>query len=71
MPLNHGANSFTSPPKEGILRIFIVFKNSPLAGFEPMNLESSGKHTNCYTTEDDQSPHTGHHENLKSYIVFM
>jgi hypothetical protein len=49
-----GANGFTSTPKKGFLRIFIVIKNpSPSASFEPENLRSSGKHTDHYTTEDD------------------
>jgi hypothetical protein len=26
--LRHGANGFTSPPKEGVLPIFIILKNS-------------------------------------------
>jgi hypothetical protein len=31
--LRHGASGFTSPPKEGVLRIFIALKNqSPLPG---------------------------------------
>jgi hypothetical protein len=35
-----------------VLRIFIALKKSiALAGFEPANLGSSGKHTNHYTTE--------------------
>jgi hypothetical protein len=43
--LPHGTDGFTSPPKEGVLRIFIALKHpSPLAGFEPRNLVSSGKH---------------------------
>jgi hypothetical protein len=34
--------------------IFITIKNAlPLAGFEPMNLGPSGKHTNHYITKDD------------------
>jgi hypothetical protein len=38
------ADGFTSPLKEGVLRIFIVLKNSsPSAGFEPVNFESNGK----------------------------
>jgi hypothetical protein len=50
----HGANGFTSPPKEGVLRIFIALKNpSPSAGFEPTDLGANGKHANHYTTEDD------------------
>jgi hypothetical protein len=45
----------TSPPKEGMLQIFITFKNPlPSAGFEPTNLRSNGKYANHYTTKDDQ-----------------
>jgi hypothetical protein len=41
--LRHGTDGFTSPPKEGVLRIFITLKNpSSSVGFEPANLESSG-----------------------------
>jgi hypothetical protein len=29
--LRHGTNLFTSPPKEGVLRIFIVLKNPLLS----------------------------------------
>jgi hypothetical protein len=43
--LRHGTDGFTSPPKEVVLRIFIILKNpSSSAGFEPKNLGSSGKH---------------------------
>jgi hypothetical protein len=42
--LRHLANTFTSPPKEGVLRFLLSLKNiSPSAGFEPANFESSGK----------------------------
>jgi len=35
--LGHGADGFTSPPKEGVLRIFISVKNpSPRHGLHPM-----------------------------------
>jgi hypothetical protein len=37
--LRHGTDGFTSPPKEGMLRIF-----SP--GFEPANLGTRGQHAN-------------------------
>jgi hypothetical protein len=34
--LEHGANSFTSPPKEGVLRIFVALKNhSPRPTLNP------------------------------------
>jgi hypothetical protein len=36
--------------KEGMQRIFITLKN-PLAGFEPTNLESNGKHAKYYNTK--------------------
>jgi hypothetical protein len=52
--LRHEADGFTSPPKEGVLRIFTNVKNpSPLAGIEPTNLQSNGKHVSHCTTEDD------------------
>jgi hypothetical protein len=43
--LRHGTDGFTSPPKEGVLRIFFTFKN-PMAwaGFEPVNLGNKGQH---------------------------
>jgi hypothetical protein len=45
--IRHGANSFTSPSKEGVLRNFIVPK-IPLfsGGVEPAKLGSIGKHGN-------------------------
>jgi hypothetical protein len=50
----HGADGFTSPPKEGVLRNFIALKNpSPSAGFNPVNVWSNGKQENHYITEDD------------------
>jgi hypothetical protein len=37
--------------KEGMLLIFITLKKfTTSAGFEPMNLGSDCKHTNCYPT---------------------
>jgi hypothetical protein len=54
--LRHGADGFTSPPKEVVLRIVIALKIPSLsAGFEPANLGSNGKHDNNYTTENDPS----------------
>jgi hypothetical protein len=49
----HGANDFTFPPKEGVLRFFMALKN-PLAGIEPANLVSNDNHANHYTIEDDR-----------------
>jgi len=44
--LRHGTDGFTSPPKEGMLRIFFFALKNPtaLAGFEPANLGSKGQH---------------------------
>jgi hypothetical protein len=37
--LRHGTSGFIFPPKEGVLRIFIVLKNSlPQPGFNPLTL---------------------------------
>ena len=43
--LRHGTDGFTSPPKEGVLRIFFRPKNpTASAGFEPTNLGTNGQH---------------------------
>jgi hypothetical protein len=50
----HGADGFTSPPKEAVLRNSVALKNqSPSAEYETMNLGVHGKHANPYNTEDD------------------
>ena len=42
--LRHGTDGFTSPPKEGVLRIFFALKNpTASAGFEPANLGTKGQ----------------------------
>jgi hypothetical protein len=52
--LRHGADGFTSPPKEGEIQIFIALTNSfPSAGFEPANLGPNSKHVNHYIAGDD------------------
>ena len=40
--LQHGADGFTSPPKEGVLRIFCPKNPTALAGCEPANLGTKG-----------------------------
>jgi hypothetical protein len=46
-------DGFTSPPMEGLLRIFIALQNLlPLAGIEPAKLGSSDKHASYYSTEE-------------------
>ena len=43
--LRHGTDGFTSPPKEGVLRIFFRHKNPTAStGFEPANLGTKGQH---------------------------
>jgi hypothetical protein len=43
--LRHGTDGFTSPPKEGMLRIFFAPKNpTASAGFAPANLDTRGQH---------------------------
>ena len=43
--LQHGTDGFTSPPKEGVLRIFFALKNPTASvGFEPANLGTKGQH---------------------------
>ena len=43
--LRHETDGFTSPPKEGVLRIFFALKNpTASAGFEPANLDTKGRH---------------------------
>jgi len=43
--LRHGTDGFTSPPKEGVLRIFFRPKNpTATAGCEPANSGTKGQH---------------------------
>ena len=45
--LRHGTEGFTSPPKEGVLRIFFRPKNQKAsAGFKPAKLGTKGQHAN-------------------------
>jgi len=42
--LRHGTDGFTSPLKEGVLRIFFAFKNPTASvGFEPANFGTKGQ----------------------------
>jgi len=45
--LRHGTDGFTSPLKEGVLRIFFFCPKNPTAsaGCEPANLGTKGQHT--------------------------
>jgi hypothetical protein len=57
--LRHGADGYTSPPNEGVLRIFIALTNpSSSAAFEPTKLGSNDKHANHFITEDYLINHT-------------
>jgi hypothetical protein len=42
--LRHGTDGFTSPPKEGVLKIFRPKNPTVLAGCEPANLGTKGQH---------------------------
>ena len=42
--LRHGTDGFTSPQKEGVLRIFSPKNPTSSAGFEPANLGTKGQH---------------------------
>jgi len=43
--LRHGTDGFTSPPKEGVLRIFFRPKNPKASAvFEPANFGTKGQH---------------------------
>ena len=42
--LRHGTDDFTSPPKEGVLRIFRPKNPTASARFEPANLGTKGQH---------------------------
>ena len=47
--LRHGTDGFTSPPKEGVLRIFFALKKpTSSVGFEPANLGTKGQHATLY-----------------------
>jgi hypothetical protein len=48
---DNGADAFTSPPKEVVLRIFIALKIHRPATLDPSNFVSSGRYANHYTTE--------------------
>jgi len=53
--LRHGTDGFTSPPKEGVLRIFFAHKNpTASAGFEPANLGTKGQHATSRPPKPDQ-----------------
>ena len=42
--LRHGTDGFTSPPKEGVMRIFRPKNPTASAGFETANLGTKGQH---------------------------
>ena len=42
--LRHGTDGFSSPPKEGVLRIFRPKNPTTSAGYEPANLGTKGQH---------------------------
>ena len=54
--MRHGTDAFTSPPKEGVLRIFLPLKiPTASAGFEPANLGTKGQHATSRPPKPIQS----------------
>ena len=51
--LRHGTDGFTSPPNEGVLRIFALKNPKASVGFEPANLGTKGQHA---TSRPPQAP---------------
>jgi hypothetical protein len=49
--LRHGTDGFTSPPKEGVLRILSPLKSIVLGRVWTRDVGSSGKHANHYTAD--------------------
>jgi hypothetical protein len=49
--------TFTSPPKEGMLRIFFMYRKNPTtsSGFEPADSGTRGQHANRQTTEQNKA----------------
>ena len=47
--LRHGTDGFTSPPKEGVLRIFLPKNPTASAWCEPANLGTKGQHATSRT----------------------
>jgi hypothetical protein len=65
--LLHGTDDFTSPPKEGVLRIFFAVKNpTASARFEPANLGTKGQHATPRPPQPMPTPYaeeiTGDHQ---------
>ena len=53
--LRHGADGFTSSPKEGVMRIFFAMKNPTASvGFEDANFGTKGQHA----TSRPPKPHS-------------
>jgi hypothetical protein len=47
--LRYGTFGFTSPPKEGVLRIFRLKNQTASAGYEPANLGTKGQQSTSRT----------------------
>jgi hypothetical protein len=71
----HGTDSFTSPPKEGVLRIFCPKNPTASAGFEPANLGIKGQHEEAYIVLKNYSYSSNffissNHSNLRAEYHF-
>jgi hypothetical protein len=68
--LRHGTHSFTSLPKEGVLRIFLPSKiRLHSAGFEPVMLRSKGQHATSRPPKPLAQPLVYSCPNLVSLII--
>ena len=62
--LRHGTDDFTSPPKEGVLRIFRPKNPTASVGFEPANLGTK----DSTLPLDHRSPYMLHKDHLKIFF---
>jgi len=65
--LRHGTDGFTSPPKEGVLRIFCPKNPTALAGYEPANLGYKGHY--LYHRHPISNHHNINNPNLKKKLM--
>ena len=70
--LRHGTDGFTSPPKEGMLWIFLPLKNlMASAGFEPANLGTKGQHATSRPPKPLSSSLPSKNINIKIYRTMI
>jgi len=71
-----GPTAFTSPPKEGVLRIFFALKKNPTAsaGFKPAYLGTKGQHATPRPPKPHNEPFINFSSNyrakMKSFLEY-